>query len=377
METLTLGEKQFVRAKSAARELGYTSDYIGQLCRAGKIDAKLIGRSWYVDVNELKAHKKTRYGSKGTNKIKVKINSSVNDGGDDSEKVQIHKISPLASDTASHVKDHVYWNSSKYDADDQPLLPEITKDFVSKGGIRISVTPTDSEEIKVNADPGETYRMSATELPTVRLKGVLKVASIEDIYDDNDDEIEDNPKEQHKSAVPLRNSKGAIGMKRVLVAPTPVANSALNNSFPAKKIEVKTSDLSESTIVKSAPVAPSKPLSRFEQRVQEKIAVENASKANVEMVRNKPSVTTNTKVVETVPKKVEVEIVNLDTQDTPQEVAVDVRLAPYVTAAVALAAFSLVILFGLNSVISSNEITTKQTLDFNMAGITGGLFGKD
>ena len=53
---LELNGKTYISAKRAAEILGYASDYIGQLCRAKKIDAEMVGRSWYVDLEMLKAH---------------------------------------------------------------------------------------------------------------------------------------------------------------------------------------------------------------------------------------------------------------------------------------------------------------------------------
>ena len=60
MEHLDIGEKRYMKVSSAARETGYTMDYIGQLCRGKKIDAKLVGRTWYVAYDELLAHRQTR-----------------------------------------------------------------------------------------------------------------------------------------------------------------------------------------------------------------------------------------------------------------------------------------------------------------------------
>ncbi len=56
METLVLDGKTFVKASKAARDLGYTADYVGQLCRGGKIASHLVGRTWYVDVSGLGVH---------------------------------------------------------------------------------------------------------------------------------------------------------------------------------------------------------------------------------------------------------------------------------------------------------------------------------
>lgn len=47
----------YISAKRAAKISGYVNDYIGQLCRDGKLQAKMVGRSWYVSLESLIAHK--------------------------------------------------------------------------------------------------------------------------------------------------------------------------------------------------------------------------------------------------------------------------------------------------------------------------------
>jgi len=56
-DTLILEGKTFISSKRAARIAGYTTDYVGQLCRSEKINAKLLGRNWYVEENSIKNHK--------------------------------------------------------------------------------------------------------------------------------------------------------------------------------------------------------------------------------------------------------------------------------------------------------------------------------
>lgn len=50
--------KKFISASRAAKLSGYVTDYIGQLCRDGKLDSRMVGRSWYVSLDSLVAHKK-------------------------------------------------------------------------------------------------------------------------------------------------------------------------------------------------------------------------------------------------------------------------------------------------------------------------------
>lgn len=69
MEVLVLDGKEYIKASKAAKDLGYTSDYVGQLCRGGKVSAHLIGRSWYVDKEELGTHRETK---KRMSKVKAR-----------------------------------------------------------------------------------------------------------------------------------------------------------------------------------------------------------------------------------------------------------------------------------------------------------------
>jgi hypothetical protein len=48
MDELLIDEKKYVSSKQAAKITGYAKDYIGQLCREGRVPARLVGRSWYV-----------------------------------------------------------------------------------------------------------------------------------------------------------------------------------------------------------------------------------------------------------------------------------------------------------------------------------------
>jgi hypothetical protein len=49
MDELQISGKRFISSRRIARENGYTSDYIGQLIRGGKVKGQKVGRAWYVD----------------------------------------------------------------------------------------------------------------------------------------------------------------------------------------------------------------------------------------------------------------------------------------------------------------------------------------
>jgi hypothetical protein len=57
-DSLILEGIQYISSKRAADLTDYTKDYVGQLCRAKKVDAHLIGRNWYVSEEGILAHKR-------------------------------------------------------------------------------------------------------------------------------------------------------------------------------------------------------------------------------------------------------------------------------------------------------------------------------
>lgn len=57
MDEITIGDKIYVSSKRAAKITGYAKDYIGQLCREGRVAAKLVGRNWYVLESSIREHR--------------------------------------------------------------------------------------------------------------------------------------------------------------------------------------------------------------------------------------------------------------------------------------------------------------------------------
>jgi hypothetical protein len=57
MDELMIGDEKYISSKRAAEITGYAKDYIGQLCREGRVKARLVGRSWYVREAAIKDHR--------------------------------------------------------------------------------------------------------------------------------------------------------------------------------------------------------------------------------------------------------------------------------------------------------------------------------
>ena len=91
--------KKYISAKNAAKLTSYTPDYVGQLCRAGGVDAKKIGRTWYVCEKSIIEHKNIAHHSDiGKNNLNFTPNSVVSRPDDQpkkQEKVYKNKFSEL------------------------------------------------------------------------------------------------------------------------------------------------------------------------------------------------------------------------------------------------------------------------------------------
>lgn len=57
MDELDFDGKKYISSKRAATLTGYAKDYVGQLCREGRVDARLVGRSWYVYEESILKHR--------------------------------------------------------------------------------------------------------------------------------------------------------------------------------------------------------------------------------------------------------------------------------------------------------------------------------
>ncbi len=57
MDDLIIDDKKYVSSKQAAKITGYAKDYVGQLCREGRVQARLVGRSWYVLESSIQDHR--------------------------------------------------------------------------------------------------------------------------------------------------------------------------------------------------------------------------------------------------------------------------------------------------------------------------------
>lgn len=169
MDSVTIDGVEYVKASTLAKQLKYTADYIGQLCRGRKVDAHLVGRTWYVYPPSLEGHKSSRYAElRAPEKKPVKpqnIRSSRTN------------VIPALSKKTARVQTHnfenrIFWKAPKYEADEAALLPSMAKEPMVPRSMPIELA--ESEKVRV-VSASRNVSMVSQPLPAVALSGTLKV----------------------------------------------------------------------------------------------------------------------------------------------------------------------------------------------------------
>jgi hypothetical protein len=201
MKDITINGVLYLPATTLAKEFRYTTDYIGQLCRAKKVDAQLVGRSWYVNPLSLKSHKNNKtkkviYSDITINKaVDLEVSESYTSSAP--TEIGIRKVE-ITNDRAVKSLPFVHnnfvkrltWQPVKYQEDEDELIPKVEKQSLKSH--KVDVDLADSADIAIKSSSKPT-KLVAEELPEVSLKGELKVTNIDDYFDDI---IEDIKKEE-------------------------------------------------------------------------------------------------------------------------------------------------------------------------------------
>lgn len=180
MDVLALEGKNYVKSSVIARELGYTSDYVGQLCRSGKVEAKLFGKTWYVEESSIAGHKRTRYRSSKAVTKRVLHTDQVHEV---SSKILIHTEVKVSPSTVFTKEGNFYTHTKRqnrvgtsYSEDSTGLIPEPSKMLVKK---QLHVGLADAHKVGV-ASPKDEYTFEVPTLPEIRFKGRLTVSAVEE-----------------------------------------------------------------------------------------------------------------------------------------------------------------------------------------------------
>lgn len=191
MQSVTVDGATYTKASVLAKKFNYTTDYIGQLCRAGKVDAQLVGRSWYVREDALLVHKDSRYRSLRENEITSDFNVKSEDFVKNNfvEKVKVMPV--LSKNTKRAVlarQGETNFSARmnnitplKYESDEAELLP---KPKILAEPVSIPINLASSEKVKIRLVSPKVSSLAFTELPVVTLQGVLPVSAYESFSDE-------------------------------------------------------------------------------------------------------------------------------------------------------------------------------------------------
>lgn len=166
MNTIEINGKKYEKASVMAEKNGYTADYIGQLCRAEKVDATLVGRTWYIEPSSLKKHKSGRYRS-SSKKTAVALKATVAE----------HRSTAAAQQV--HVSVH------SYEEDSTELLPSLMKHrlHVEQKSAPNTARKEDTIAVRVVSRTPATV-LKPSELPEVNFGGTLNVIPLDDIEEE-------------------------------------------------------------------------------------------------------------------------------------------------------------------------------------------------
>jgi hypothetical protein len=218
MDKVVLDGVEYVKASAVAKQFHYTSDYVGQLCRAKKIDARLVGRTWFVRPDSIKEHKSATQNKATGPTTNSQTSKEVSDD-DSASKVKINRLdvnAPLknktAKSTALHTGDrlvsvrseHESASAISYHSDAETLLPNLNLNDKTKPATQrdrpapssvkkfLHIEPASAKKLKITRDKKKQVSFSSTDLPDVALSGKLSVSAYNDVVNEPTEKSDPN-----------------------------------------------------------------------------------------------------------------------------------------------------------------------------------------
>jgi len=200
MIKVTFDGIEFTKASEVAKQFNYTSDYLGQLCRSKKVNARLVGRTWFVNVPSLEAHRDKRYQNskpvqKPVDKVSPEPESQMAAPASKTylKRVQAPRTRVRQLDLVSKDNPSTKPVALQYETDDFSLIPNVdTKPKVTL----LKVGIAESSPLKIKSSTKKESYLAPQPLPDVALSGKLKVQQIalEEEIDSDTSPKRDKPK---------------------------------------------------------------------------------------------------------------------------------------------------------------------------------------
>jgi hypothetical protein len=181
MESVVFDGKEFAKASVLAEKFGYTQDYLGQLCRGKKVDARLVGRAWYINLDSLLSHRTARYKSPAK-EVEVESKKTPNHylSRIDVEPILKQKTVKILRNDAGKLTEFPV----KYVGDDYSLIPHVNKSAISS---YLHIEPAEAEKITVHKEKStlSITNFKAESLPEFSLSGQLDVEGIPEVTEES------------------------------------------------------------------------------------------------------------------------------------------------------------------------------------------------
>ena len=266
MDTLEHNGTTYVKASILAKRHRYTTDYIGQLCRANKVDAQLVGRAWYVNEISLLGHKIERKKDTRPNEILSKNNTEISGVDESVEKVSIRPLlskkthRQFFSEELRPTISHNWENRAvAYTSDPSTLVPQVTNKIVktlieavpAQKTVEIPIDLVESEKVIVKDVSQHNHRehLAFTELPEIPLEGTLAISDLDSAADYEDPEpvtLADLP-----DHAPVSEPEPALVVAKIMRYQKPVRQFTYSAPMHSKSHLVAASDV-ETPVVYSA-----------------------------------------------------------------------------------------------------------------------------
>jgi len=179
VQKISFGNREYVKASEAAKRFKYTQDYVGQLCRSDKVDARLVGRVWYVNLDSITEYRKTKHATQ-KNTAKKSANGKT--------KVKKLSVEPVVRAKTARKLQEVFPReavrtirhlSASYSRDKSANIPVLQRDSKQAVSIRQEVeriTPNKPKVIiKVRPNTKKSTIFQSEKIPEITLKSKLKV----------------------------------------------------------------------------------------------------------------------------------------------------------------------------------------------------------
>lgn len=200
MDELVIDNLVYIPSKRAAEITGYAKDYVGQLCREGRIEAKLVGRSWYVLESSIREH---RFGPGGGKEEPAKPPQAY----EESEKTEI----PSEGEQIQAEEPLSTWTPASYTPEPLERVLEIERPtYLTNTAQEIEEKDTNAPSQIEEVQQAWQEWFSKNEKPSVDTESVIHELS-DDFTSIHEVAEEEKAQHEEKLEIPVKKSHGFPG----------------------------------------------------------------------------------------------------------------------------------------------------------------------